>query len=490
MNTFLCLAFVISLAGSVAAPVGAVLFKSYQDERRRIEAGEEPMYLPETTEQLYEPPKYRHPEVVEESEEDNRPKKILGLPVAVALNNSVERGGGQTNSRELLWQLLERHEDGWLLDLLQCPVLIWGAQGSYKSYFAAFLALTRKVLFGHGLELNDPHLELNKQEAWKALLATGIPAYGAYGDYGAIARRIQAFYQRIKDATCDKPWYTPIFDEVSDYTLEEAVKALSQMLLRKCISSTRKQHEAPLLIAHNNTQEMTGGSTGTHKSQKEGIIELHLFSRRKKGKFIPTFKGELSGLPDENGQFRILTITLDPRWMSADFLLEVFPELIAHSLTEQQRRDRQILEADNDSINWLIDQMRGHKASRTPPLTPETELETDAALSPEDETVSNEEGQPGQAVSRRLVDFWMPGTVSKFFSDTSETELFKAVKAAAIEGQKAREIIRGVLKCTKSELDSDRHYSHVGKPLFAYLIRRYGDSKLIEQFADFWEDNK
>jgi hypothetical protein len=89
MNTFLCLAFVISLAGSVAAPVGAVLFKSYQDERRRIEAGEEPMYLPETTEQLYEPPKYRHPEVVEESEEDNRPKKILGLPVAVALNQQA-----------------------------------------------------------------------------------------------------------------------------------------------------------------------------------------------------------------------------------------------------------------------------------------------------------------------------------------------------------------------------------------------------------------
>lgn len=489
MNTFVCLAFVISLASSVAAPVGAVLFKSYQDERRRIESGEPPTYLP-YTEEIYEPPLHRHPEVVEESGEDNRPKKILGLPVAVALNNSVERGEGQTNSRELLWKLLERHEDGWLLDLLQCPVLIWGAQGSYKSYFAAFLALTRKVLFGHELELNDPHLELNKQEAWKALLATGIPAYGTYGDYGAIGRRIQAFYQRIKDATEDKPWYTPIFDEVSDYTLEEAVKALSQMLLRKCISSTRKQHEAPLLIAHNNTQEMTGGSTGTHKSQKEGIIELHLFSRREKGKFIPTFKGELSGLPDENGQFKILPITLDPRWMSAEFLLEVFPELIAHSLTEQQRINRQILEADNDSINWLIDQMRGHKASRTPPLTPETELETDAALSPEEETVSNEEGQPGQALSGRPVDFWMPETVSKYFPHPPETELFLAVRAAAIEGQTAREIIRGVLKCTKSESDSERHYSHVGKPLFAYLIRRYGDSKLMEQFADFLEDNK
>jgi hypothetical protein len=358
VNTFLCIAFVISLAGSVAAPVGAVLFKSYQDERRRIESGEPPTYLP-YTEEIYEPPKHRHPEVVEESEEDNRPKKILGLPVAVASSNPLKvRQTEQTNSHELLWQLLERHEGGWLLDLLQCPILIWGAQGSYKSYFAAFLALTRKILFGHELELNDPHLELNKQEAWKALLATGIPAYGAYGDYGAIACRIQAFYQRIKDATPDKAWYTPIFDEVSDYTLEDAVKSLSQMLLRKCISSTRKQNEAPILIAHNNTQEMTGGSTGTHKSQKEGIIELHLFSRREKGKFFPTFKGELSGLPDKNGQFRILPITLDPRWMNPEFLLEFFPELKTKFQTEKQQRDRGILEADNDSINWLIDQFR------------------------------------------------------------------------------------------------------------------------------------
>jgi hypothetical protein len=80
MNTFLCIAFVMSLAGSVAAPVGAVLFKSYQDERKRIEAGHEPTYLSYTTEEIYDPPPSRHPEVVE-SEEGESLGKTLALPV-------------------------------------------------------------------------------------------------------------------------------------------------------------------------------------------------------------------------------------------------------------------------------------------------------------------------------------------------------------------------------------------------------------------------
>lgn len=78
MNTFLALAFVVSLAGSVAGPVGAVLFKSYQDERKRIEAGHEPTYLSHTTEEIKEPTRVTHPEVVEE---DRTAKKTLALPV-------------------------------------------------------------------------------------------------------------------------------------------------------------------------------------------------------------------------------------------------------------------------------------------------------------------------------------------------------------------------------------------------------------------------
>ncbi len=80
MNTFLALAFVVSLASSVAGPVGAVLFKSYQDERKRIEAGHEPTYLSYTTEEIYDSQEHRHPEVVDEKEGSSL-GKTYALPV-------------------------------------------------------------------------------------------------------------------------------------------------------------------------------------------------------------------------------------------------------------------------------------------------------------------------------------------------------------------------------------------------------------------------
>jgi len=82
MNTFLALAFVVSLAGSVAGPVGAVLFKSYQDERKRIEAGHEPTYLSYTTTEIKEPTTVTHPEVVEEKEGSSL-GKTYALPVKI-----------------------------------------------------------------------------------------------------------------------------------------------------------------------------------------------------------------------------------------------------------------------------------------------------------------------------------------------------------------------------------------------------------------------
>jgi hypothetical protein len=82
VNTFLALAFVVSLAGSVAGPVGAVLFKSYQDERKRIEAGHEPTYLSYTTTEIYEQLEHRHPEVVEEKEGSSL-GKTYALPVKI-----------------------------------------------------------------------------------------------------------------------------------------------------------------------------------------------------------------------------------------------------------------------------------------------------------------------------------------------------------------------------------------------------------------------
>lgn len=228
-----------------------------------------------------------------------------------------------------IWQLISQHEGGWIAKILKRPVLIWGAQGSWKSYFAAYLALLRKVFYGMELEISDPHLSLNSDEAWAALLKIGTPAYGDGDDYGAIALRLKAFYERMANAKKGKLWHCPIFDEVSEYSRYEVIRELSELLILKCSTRPRKAHEAPILIAHNITQSMTGGGTGTQKAFIENIIQLHLLSTSDDfGEFIPLFQGELRGLPDADGIRRTLPITLNPDWMHPEYLLKRFSEYI------------------------------------------------------------------------------------------------------------------------------------------------------------------
>lgn len=75
--------------------------------------------------------------------------------------------------------------------------------------------------------------------------------------------------------------------------------------------------------------------------------------------------------------------------------------------------------------------------------------------------------------------------VSRYFSETTESALFEQVLAYMDTSRNASDIIKNVLKCTKPDKDSPRSYSSVGKPVFIYLIRKYGTAALIAHFADF-----
>lgn len=75
--------------------------------------------------------------------------------------------------------------------------------------------------------------------------------------------------------------------------------------------------------------------------------------------------------------------------------------------------------------------------------------------------------------------------VSRYFCETTESALFEQVLAYLDTSRNASDIIKNVLKCTKPDKDSARSYSSVGKPVFIYLIRKYGTAALIAHFADF-----
>jgi hypothetical protein len=244
-----------------------------------------------------------------------------------AHNRPVMHGTVQHGAKDPVketWEFIRNWEGGWIILLLESPVLIWGGQGSFKSYFAAYLALLRYFLKGHTLEIADPHLSLNKNEAWKALLQLGIPAVGEKRDYGAVARRIQEYFRRLDAADDDKAWHTAIFDEVTQYALKKPTKAQAPELILSCISDARKGKEGTILISHNKTQALLGGVEGAKKSLEEGLIQLHLFNTRDRqtGKFTPQFRGEINGLTDDSMDFS--HITIDPHRMHPEYLLKLF----------------------------------------------------------------------------------------------------------------------------------------------------------------------
>jgi hypothetical protein len=75
--------------------------------------------------------------------------------------------------------------------------------------------------------------------------------------------------------------------------------------------------------------------------------------------------------------------------------------------------------------------------------------------------------------------------VSRYFCETTESALFEQVLAYLDTSRNASDIIKNVLKCTKPDKDSARSYSSVGKPVFIYLVRKYGTAALIAHFAEF-----
>jgi hypothetical protein len=64
--------------------------------------------------------------------------------------------------------------------MMHKPILIYSDMGSFKIYFAAFLALYRYYLYDHQiLSIADLHFHKNYDSCWKKLVHLGVPGYGA-----------------------------------------------------------------------------------------------------------------------------------------------------------------------------------------------------------------------------------------------------------------------------------------------------------------------
>ncbi|MBW4595491.1 MAG: hypothetical protein KME46_21950 [Brasilonema angustatum HA4187-MV1] len=397
------------------------------------------------------------------------------------------------------WDFIRKWEGGWIVLLLESPVLIWGGQGSFKSYFAAYLALLRYFLKGHTLEIADPHLSLNQRKAWKALLELGIPAVGYKKDYAAVAQRIHSYLRRVDEAEDDKEWYTTIFDEVTQYALKKPTKVLAPELILSCISDARKGKEAPILISHNNTQALLGGVEGAKKALEEGLIQLHLFNTRdtETGEFKPQFRGEITGLTDDSMDFS--RITIYPDKMHPEYLLQLFSGADDSTETEEQTLVEPAPESpsktesgreDEPEDLWqeAIKRLKRSLDASHPSEEPSKTLSEDAEIPTEtpeptsdSENLSESTGGMEPVPPKDSLEVWTFRKVRQVFPEMNPEKVFDRIAESAKLGAKPSDMIREILKCREGREHPTRSYSRHGKTLFRWLIENFDDGTIAKE---------
>lgn len=250
--------------------------------------------------------------------------------------------------KQALWEKLHQEEYEWLLQLLLTkPLLVWGEQCSGKTKFSGFLAMLRQLFFGHQISVADPHAH---QNSWPDIW----PCYGSQYNYGAIEKRLAAYYERLKNG--NQP-HTSIWDEVTNYA-ENCDEKLAGRFLKSILSDVRKPPEFPILLSHSNTLNSLGGGKGGVKTmQIRGLVEVNLRAKRDRlGNLQPALKGTVTGLKfDDYNQPIIQQIELEP-WMQPDWLMAEFSELTPTAKSDVEKLEGAWVTNEKQQVLRLINE--------------------------------------------------------------------------------------------------------------------------------------
>ncbi|MEG5063169.1 hypothetical protein QUB33_06045 [Microcoleus sp. B3-A4] len=468
-----------------------------------------------------------------ETETDSISDSVIdSVPGGAAREKTVEEKRAEyiAAARSKLLKLIEEHEGGWIAQLMHKPILIYGDMGSFKSYFAAFLALCRHYLYGHKIiSIADPHFHQNYDECWKSLVKLGVPGYGANQNFEEVGAQLNAMYDRFKVRTLKDDWLTSIFDEMTQYGFEEGTAEPASKLTRKVVGDPRKGKEAPIFIAHNDTNAAFGGGDGFSKSVNSGVIKLSL---RSNSKYQPLFKGTISGIKDEEGEcIKDLPISILPEWIRPEWVYELFngftsdsdnqvitsavddtqsqPQSQSQSHTETQPETQTEPEKESDverlnrALNQAVSWDYWLAESTTEELNRQIELHRSQAGENSDNLPDNSADNSGEELSPfdNLIKakispkplpkedypvIWDAEDFSRLLPNESETALFERILKLSDKYTSPSKLIQIGLGFTQGRR-KPRSYSDVGKRCFQYLVMKHGSPSLIAKYKDYLE---
>ena len=393
--------------------------------------------------------------------------------------------------------LISEHEGGWIGQLMKKPVLIYGEQGSGKSYFAEFLALCRHYLRGHQIvSIADPHFHQNKDECWKQLVKLKVPGYGAHHDYAAVNSQIVSMFDRFSKRTLKNHPITSIFDEVTRYGQEDATQESSSKLGSKFSSDPRKAKESPILIAHAKTLAALGGGEGFADAIQGNFVRIKLNSDSEQE---PLWRGTISGIKDADGEpIDNLKISIAPEWIRSSWVYDLFdqplPEVPAEPIEHQQSPvaviESAVIESDADKFDRILRQPIADDywlSEMSPELLDRAiEMQNTQRIQASEYVTSVPEVANLDTIHTNVSqDLLAQRLVAENFPETTEKALFDSIYKYSATCRNASRIIKDCLKCSHSKKDSPRSYKEVGKPVFIYLVRKYGEASLIAKFAKY-----
>lgn len=236
----------------------------------------------------------------------------------------------EDDKKNKIIELLENHENGWLLKILEYrkPLWIIGGQGCGKSTLASSIILLRWFLYSYDLEMIiDAHAHVNRLESWKHLIEIfpGVDVVGDNNDYLAISKafktcinRWAAKMPRFKSGEIDKSQM--LVDEFTNLSDKDLCKEEAANFTKHSLSDPRKAGEFVICLAHFNTLTATGNKGGTSKAINTQTIQIH---RRTANGETPLSNVIVSGLPDDNGDYAEINGNI-PDWLRPEKIVKYF----------------------------------------------------------------------------------------------------------------------------------------------------------------------
>lgn len=405
-----------------------------------------------------------------------------------------------------LLKFINDHELGWIGQCMKKPILIYGDQGSGKSYFAEFLALCRHYLRGHQIiSIADPHFHQNRDECWKQLVKLGVPGFGAHHNYEEVNSQILTMYDRFAVRTLKSAPITPIFDEVTRYKEEKATQESAAKLGSKLSSDPRKANESPILISHAKTLAALGGSDGFADAIQGNFIIIKLNSNSEQE---PLWRGTISGIKDEDGEpIENQKISIAPDWIRSSWVYDLFnsaTETIIKTVTET------LPETEIDSIKldrimgisedyWraesnpeMLDRLKqewlselGNSADNQPDNAQDKPDNSLAELSQSDNLIQAKI-TPEVSLGGAYPLIWNVDDFARLLPNTSESAIFERILELSDKYKSASKLISEGLGFTQGK-GKPKSYSDVGKPCFKYIVMKHGTPSLIANFKDYLE---